>query len=128
MNEERTLSDVDRIRSVAAQLLDAIDNDESLRVAAKELQPVESFASIAERLDGVFAELDDLAGEVRGHLSNLDDDPARLTSIRERISALKGLCRRYGDSMSEVLAFRDGLVEQCDRCGGCPRSRRCLPI
>ena len=113
--EERMLSDVDRIRSIAAQLLDAFDGDERLRVVAKELQPIESFASIAERLDGVFAELDDLAGEVRGQLSNLDDDPARLSNIRERISALKGLCRRYGDSMSEVLAFREGLVEQCDR-------------
>ena len=115
LNEERMLSDVDRIRSIAAQLLDAFDGDERLRVVAKELQPIESFASIAERLDGVFAELDDLAGEVRGQLSNLDDDPARLSNIRERISALKGLCRRYGDSMSEVLAFREGLVEQCDR-------------
>ena len=115
LNEERVLRNVDRIRSVATQLLDALDNDEGLRIAAREIQPLENFASIAERLDGVFAELDDLAGEVRGQLSNLDDDPERLAHIRERVSALKGLCRRYGDSMSEVLAFRDGLVEQSDR-------------
>ena len=50
-----------------------------------------------------------------GQLSNLDDDPARLSNIRERISALKGSVEGDGDSMSEVLAFREGLVEQCDR-------------
>jgi DNA repair protein RecN (Recombination protein N) len=49
--------------------------------------------------------LADAAGELASYLAGLDADPARLEWIAERLSALQGLTRRYGDSVDDVLAW-----------------------
>ena len=49
--------------------------------------------------------LADAAAELASYLAGLDADPARLEWIAERLSALQGLTRRYGDSVDDVLVW-----------------------
>ena len=61
----------------------------------------------AERLDGLAAELDDLAALLRAYLDDLDVDPAHRDALELRYDRLKGLMRKYGDSADEVLAYAE---------------------
>jgi DNA repair protein RecN (Recombination protein N) len=62
-------------------------------------------ADLAARAEALAAEAAELGRDLRGYREGLALDPARLTSIRERIGELKGLQRKYGPGDAEVLAF-----------------------
>jgi DNA repair protein RecN (Recombination protein N) len=61
--------------------------------------------ALAERARSLSAELVELARDVRDYRDRLAADPDRLQEIRERLSVLKGLQRKYGATEIEVLAF-----------------------
>jgi DNA repair protein RecN (Recombination protein N) len=67
----------------------------------------ESLSPLLGRLAGLNAELDDLAGQLRGYLDDLDVDPARRDAIEVRHDKVKTLLRKYGESADEVLAFAE---------------------
>jgi DNA repair protein RecN (Recombination protein N) len=113
--EEKLLGDVDRVRRVANEAISILDDDDDLRSLLRELEQVESFEESATRLDGVLTELSDIAHGLRSQVSELEEDPSRLSRVRERISSLKGLCRRYGETILEVLHYRDEIAEQSER-------------
>lgn len=60
---------------------------------------------LADRTRSLSAELAELARDVRDYREGLSADPARLQEIRERLSVLKGLQRKYGATETEVLSF-----------------------
>ena len=50
------------------------------------------------------------AGNQLNHYSSrLEADPSRLTDIEDRIVLLKRLCRKYGPSLPEVIAYQEKL-------------------
>jgi DNA repair protein RecN (Recombination protein N) len=67
----------------------------------------ESLTPFEARLDGLNAELDDLAAQLRAYLDDLDVDPARRDAIELRHDRVKTLLRKYGDSADEVLTYAE---------------------
>ena len=63
-------------------------------------------ADVEARLRSVAAEVDDLADEVRQAGDAIDDDPERLDRVRERRRLLLELRRKYGERLSDVIAYR----------------------
>lgn len=61
----------------------------------------------SQRLDALLCEVRDVALEVERQLDGIEDDPARLASIDERLHRVEQLQRKYGGSVAEVLRFRD---------------------
>ena len=59
----------------------------------------------AERLDGVAAELDDIAAALRAYLDDLDVDPSHRDALELRFDKVKALMRKYGASADEVLEY-----------------------
>jgi len=66
-----------------------------------------SFGDFATRLRGAQDELRDVALELERHLSHLDDDPASLAVAEERLHQVEQLQRKYGQTVEDVLRFRD---------------------
>ena len=62
-------------------------------------------APLSERARGSAAELAELARDVRVYRESLFVDPDALQGVRERLAALKGLQRKYGDTDDDVRAF-----------------------
>ena len=65
------------------------------------------FAELEERLRGLTAEVADVAAEMRNRAESIEEDPARLGHVRERLQVLRDLRRKYGDTLAEVVAFHD---------------------
>ena len=66
-----------------------------------------ALAPLAERLASAGYELEDLAASLQKYRDGLSADPLRLDAISERLAELKQLQRKYGPTLTEVLAFAE---------------------
>ena len=70
------------------------------------------FAAPEERLRAMAAELADVAAEVRTTGEGIADDPERLEAVRARRRLLRELCRKYGETLAEVVAYREEAADR----------------
>lgn len=66
-----------------------------------------ALTAVVEALEGVEVQLADLSREVYAALEGAEADPARLEEVEDRLVALRGLLRKYGDTVEAVLHYRD---------------------
>lgn len=81
--------------------------DEAVSQVLAALESNEALAPLAERVRNLAAELSDVAAEARALADGIESDPGRLAAIQERRRVLTDLRRKYGDTLAEVLAYRD---------------------
>jgi DNA repair protein RecN (Recombination protein N) len=62
---------------------------------------------IATRLEELYWLLTETATDLAGYLAGIEADPVRLEVVHERISDLENLCRRYGPTVEDVLAWAE---------------------
>lgn len=83
------------------------------------LQPLlrfdETLSGIVERLRGAEIELQEVLREMTDYGEGLEHDPGSLDAMQQRAETLKGLCRKYGPTVEEVLAHREQLEVKLDR-------------
>jgi DNA repair protein RecN (Recombination protein N) len=109
--QEDLLADASAHREAAARALDTVATDDGvldrLGVAIAELQGRAPLASAHDRLRSAAIELDDVLGDLRSLAEGIEDDPERLAAVRARRQLLHDLQRKYGDDLTEVMAFAD---------------------
>ncbi|MCP4642825.1 MAG: DNA repair protein RecN [bacterium] len=95
---------------------------ESVAAALADLEQLaevdESLKVLAERLESIRSDLEDVSKEVRAFTDDADFDPAELETLNQRLAAIAGLKRKYGDSIEEILAYRErgaAELEQYDQ-------------
>jgi len=82
------------------------------------------FEGIAGRLAGLDAELEDTAAEVRRLGEVVEHDAGSVLAIEDRLSAIYGLERRYGDDEAAVLAHGEQAEADVARLEGLDAERR----
>jgi DNA repair protein RecN (Recombination protein N) len=120
VDEESRLAHVERLLERAAAAEEILAGETSLADNASAVAAIlddaarhdREAAALADRARGSAAELSELARDVRTYRESLLVDPDALQRIRERLGALKGLQRKYGDTDDDVRAF---LEEASDR-------------
>ena len=111
--EEARLGHVERLLDLAAVAAGVLGDEGGAQdAAAAALAAVREAAGLdtgagdlAVRAEGALAELTELGRDLRSYREGLQADPGRLAEIRDRIAALKGLQRRYGETDVDVLGF-----------------------
>jgi DNA repair protein RecN (Recombination protein N) len=81
------------------------------------------FEALAERIAGLEAEADDAAGAARELAESVEHDPAELVRLEERLSAIYGLERRYGDDEAAVIAHGEKAAAEVERLRGLESER-----
>ena len=81
------------------------------------------FEPLVERLEGVEAEIADVAAAVRDIVESVDHDPAELARLSDRLSTIYSLMRRYGDDEAAVIAHGDRAAGEADRLRGADAER-----
>ncbi len=121
--ERKTLGSVERLGQLLSQASAALENDETgaLRAAAaarSALLSLEEIDSSYTARNAMLAEaverLKELAFETSRDLERLEADPARLAFLAERLDALAKLRRKYGPTLTDVLARREALGRERD--------------
>ncbi len=93
----------------------AVDLLEQAAAALDELAALDPGTQLpGERLADAIDAADDLARAARRYADELEEDPAALDAIEERLLALADLKRKYGATLAEVLAYREKAAERLD--------------
>ena len=92
--------------NVAALVADAARQLES----GAALDPV--LAALQRRLAEVGILAADVGTELASYADGVEADPVRLAVAQERVAALRGLTRRYGDDVEQVLAWAEDAAKR----------------
>jgi DNA repair protein RecN (Recombination protein N) len=65
------------------------------------------FEELAQRLAAAAAEAEEVATDLRAIAESIVDDPERLEALRTRRRLLGDLCRKYGETLGDVLAYSE---------------------
>ena len=109
--EEDRLGDAGAHRAALEAVVEAVHGDDGagdrLGTALGLLGGRPALAEVRGRLQGLVAELTDVAGDARAGIDRFEDDPERLAEIGARRHALADLRRKYGETLADVIAYRD---------------------
>lgn len=110
-DEAEVLADASGHREAAIAAMAALTDDsgavDSLALAVASLGDRTAYGEAARRLRDLTAELDDVARELRSAAEAAEGDPHRLAAIGDRRKLLQDLRRKYGESLAEVIEWRD---------------------
>lgn len=116
--EERArLVNAEKLRAAAAACRDALDGSEvsgavalaeNAHKAASEIAGIDaSVAAWVRELESSIHQLRDAAAESRAYAESLEVDPHRLEEVEARIHQLARLKRKYGETLVDILRYRD---------------------
>jgi DNA repair protein RecN (Recombination protein N) len=92
---------------------------ESIAIALREARALARldprFEPLAARIEGLEAEIADVASTARELSEAVDHDPSELARLEERLSTIFGLERRYGDDEAAVIAHGEQAAAEAER-------------
>jgi DNA repair protein RecN (Recombination protein N) len=122
--EAKRLGNVEELTRLAERLVQLLESGEegaaleALGGASKTLAQLERIdASVAkwrELVDAAYANVEQLALEIREYAADIDSDPARLAEVERRRDALYRLTQKYGPGIAEVLGTHDEAKQELD--------------
>ncbi|MFN3928023.1 MAG: DNA repair protein RecN [Thermoflexus sp.] len=87
----------------APAALDRLSEGARALQALARIDPV--FRPYLETMEGLIAQVEDLARTVRDYREGIEFNPRRLVQIEERLDLIRRLQRKYGDTIPEILAY-----------------------
>ncbi len=132
--EEQRLSQHERLYSLVEQVSASLSgHDGAVALLKRARASLESAAAIDTtlsaslgRLESAYYELDDISDAVGAYESSLAFDPARLEAVEERLAFLFRLKKKYGGTITEVLAYAEEAAAQLERLEGWETNRTAL--
>lgn len=100
----------------------------ALGAAMAALAGRDALADLHARLAGAFAEVEDVATELRRRLETLEEDPERLEAVQARRRRLRELTRRYGKDLAAVLDHARHCRERIAALEGVAERRAALEV
>lgn len=108
---QKLLSEHDRLLEFINEVSSSLNGGglSSLRTARHSLEQGaavdSSLVGLAERLDEAYYEVEDIADGIRNYLSGISYSPEELSKCQERLWLLGRLKKKYGSTVSEILAY-----------------------
>lgn len=88
------------VSTAVSRLEDVVQYDE------KELKP------ILEQLQSAYYQLEDVAFQLRNYRDDIEFNPERLDEVEERLDLISSLRRKYGESVDEILAYYNNILQE----------------
>ncbi len=77
-----------------------------------------TLAPMAERFEGAYSELCDVAHDLGRYAERIEANPDRLNEVEERLYRIEVLLRRHGPTIDDVLTARERLAGELSRMQG----------
>jgi DNA repair protein RecN (Recombination protein N) len=128
----RVLGNAERIRILAETCYAMLyENENSLSDQVGQLlSGLRELSSLDARAEGISGDgeeikfqLEDMAHTLRDYASNVESDPSRLAELENRLELLRMLKRKYGETISDVLRFRQEAGKELARLTGSEENR-----
>ena len=118
INERHLLSNAETLFESANQLYEQLyggDLSESstldgLKIASRTISKLYeldgSLSELNARFESTLYELEDIIYQIRDYRDKIEFNPHRLSEVEERLDVIHRLKRKYGDSVSDILAYQ----------------------
>jgi DNA repair protein RecN (Recombination protein N) len=124
-NERTRLSHSIDLQQQSYQIYEALYQNDSGSACADLLGKAESILNdmvavdtsledILELVSGALAQVEEAGRQINTYGNNLESDPDRLQTIEDRIRSLKQICRKYGPTLTEAIAYAQKLHQELD--------------
>lgn len=124
-NERTRLSHSVDLQQQSYQIYEALYQNDSSSACADLLGKAESILNemvavdtsledILELVSGALAQVEEAGRQINNYGDNLESDPDRLQTIEDRIRLLKQICRKYGPTLTEAIAYAQKLHQELD--------------
>ncbi len=74
-----------------------------------------SFENTAKELQDAYYLLEDASYTISDYMGRLDFDPMKLEQCQNRLDKIWNLKKKYGNSIEEILSYRDRLLEEQEK-------------
>jgi len=115
-NSEKIFANISRARMLLTDAeggASAVDTLSEALAALGEIRAFHAdFEAIAVRLAANLSELESLTQDLVPYTSMEDFDPRELDAINSRLTLLRDLKRKYGESVDEILVYRARIEEE----------------
>ena len=121
--EKKFLTSIQKLETHAGVAYDELYGREGsvlemLRSVQSEIKSISDidarFPTSLPDLDALYYQLEELAFSLRDYRQTLVVDPQRLVAIEDRLELLQRLKRKYGKTVTEVIAQRETMAEELD--------------
>jgi DNA repair protein RecN (Recombination protein N) len=117
-DEEAMLADATAAREAGAAAHEALAGErgaaDAVAAALAAVTDRPAFAELEERLRSLAAEVTEAGSDLRAAAEAVVDDPERLDAVRQRRALLRDLRRKYGDTLTDVLAYAEEARRRLD--------------
>ncbi|WP_141505998.1 DNA repair protein RecN [Paenibacillus luteus] len=128
--EDELLTDQRRKLMYAGKRMDAVSEAYSLLYGGKGLDMVskavaklidiqtydaEKLNPLLEQLQSAFYQAEDAAFQLRDYRDGIESDPDLLSQVEDRLDLINSLKRKYGESISDILAYLDCTILDRDK-------------
>jgi DNA repair protein RecN (Recombination protein N) len=119
--EKRVLANAEKLYAAAMGGFDQLyeggaSAEVALRAALRNVEELARydgrFAEAAQQLESVRATLGDMSASLRDYAEGINASPERLAEIEDRLAVLDRLKRKYGKSVTEVIAFGEDVARR----------------
>ena len=119
--EKRVLANAEKLYAAAMGAFEQLyeggaSAEVSLRAAARNMEELARydgrFAEAAQQLESARATVGDVGASLRDYAEGIDASPERLAEIEDRLAALDRLKRKYGQTVTEVIAFGEEVARK----------------
>jgi len=122
-DERRKLSHAEKLSDAVSEAYDLLYGSKGLAALSKALSRLQDIQKVdpahldplVEQLQSAYYSAEDAAFQLRDYRENIEFNPQRLAQIEQRLDLLHGLKRKYGESVEEILAYRERIMEETQR-------------
>jgi len=119
--EKRVLANAEKLYAAAMGAFDqlyegGISAEVCLRAALKHVEELArydgKFTEAAQQLESARATVGDVGASLRDYAEGINASPERLAEIEDRLAIMDRLKRKYGKSVTEILAFGEDVARK----------------
>jgi DNA repair protein RecN (Recombination protein N) len=126
LGERRRLANAEQLASLADEVLQVLEQGQGEAVAALDLlgvalRALERLARVDPALEpqlqtaeSVNYQIEELVRVLRDYQEQIEYNPRRLQEVEERLALVRRLQRKYGQTISEILAYAEEAMQELD--------------
>ncbi|MDF2556404.1 MAG: recN [Bacillales bacterium] len=122
LEEKSKLNNFEKIFSKMQGAYNALSGEssglEAIGLARRELESIEGYSEeykkISETISNAYYALEDVSYSIHSELENFEFDAERLEEVENRLDEINHLKRKYGQSIEEILTYRNKIETEID--------------
>jgi DNA repair protein RecN (Recombination protein N) len=71
-------------------------------------------SSVMELVQSALTQIEEASRLLSDYSSSLEADPQRLGEVQDRLAQLKSICRKYGPSLAEAVAYQERISQELE--------------